>query len=333
MRYGFAKILGSQESGYSGDKPNQRGKYILVPKPCLKAFPPLSKHVLNDQTTLKCWLPNGTVSGLNVVYHNAKFFPNTHKRDHDEVRVYRNTEFETSLKADRGVLVVFLPIVGDTLGSFAVFSITENDSAFDRWKAFDGKTFSLDDVSSLPLQREVLSNIPSNSDASLVSNFEDVVEYVSNVSNKTAKTQREQQAADLGDPAIPLSPLIGSQAQFSAYIRDMYGSQCCLRQEALLGSNNALGLDAAHIKPHSHGGPLLPTNGLLLSADLHRAFEAGAITLTLDCKVEIHPKVSRTSSIIQFANLDIAPHKYEIFKPHSAYIEYHRDNVFNRFAG
>ena len=28
---GFAKILESNESGYSGDKPNQRGKFILVP--------------------------------------------------------------------------------------------------------------------------------------------------------------------------------------------------------------------------------------------------------------------------------------------------------------
>ena len=72
---GFAKILESNESGYSGDKPNQRGKFILVPKKCLRAFPPLSESILNSQSTIKCLLPNSNLVGLNIVYHNAKFFP------------------------------------------------------------------------------------------------------------------------------------------------------------------------------------------------------------------------------------------------------------------
>ena len=333
MKYGFAKILQSQESGYSGDEPGKRGKYILIPKKCLRAFPPLSKHVLNDQTTLKCWLPNETLCGLNVVYHNAKFFPDTHKRAHDEVRVYRNAEFETSLNADRGVLVVFLPIPHETLGSFAVFSVQKGDSAFDHWAAFDGKIFSLDDIAHLPLYRDVLRTVPKNFDENLVNNIDAVIQYLADVADKRPKTQRVQQEGVIDDPALPLSPLISNQAQFSSYLRDMYSNTCCLRKSSLLGSGDALGLDAAHIQPHSHEGPLLPTNGLLLSADLHRAFEAGAITLTLDCNIEIHTKVGATSSIMQFANINVAPHKYPIFKPHRAYIQYHRDNVFNRFRG
>jgi len=333
MKYGFAKILGSQESGYSGDKPNQRGKYVLVPKTCLQAFPSLSERVLNDQTTLKCLLPNGNLIGLNVVYHNAKFFPSTHKRDHDEVRIYRNVEFENTLKADRGVLVVFIPIENEAIGSFSVFSLTANEPGFEQWKALDRKTFTSKDVERLPGYKEAIGRISEQNNTSLISNFEEVVQYVSNVAEKRSTTQRMQQEAAIDDPALPLSTLIGTQAQFAAYLRDMYDFKCCLRKESLLANKDALGLDAAHIQPHSHGGPLLPTNGILLSADLHRAFEFGAITLTTDCKIEVHRKVSESSSIMRFRDVDVTPRKYQVFKPFKSYIEFHRENIFARFMG
>jgi hypothetical protein len=325
MKYGFAKILGSQESGYSGDKPNQRGKYLLVPKSCMQAFPALSERVLNDQTTLKCSLPDGNLIGLNVVYHNAKFFPSTHQRAHNEVRIYRNVEFETALNADRYVLIVFLPIENEAIGSYAVFSISPSDPAFIQWKMFDRKIFTLKDVAGLPLYQEALDSAKSNANTTVISNLTSVVQYVSR--------HRSQQQAATNDPALPLSPLIKTQAQFSDYLREMYNFQCCLRREALIDNKSCMGLDAAHIQPHAQGGPLLPTNGMLLSADLHRAFEAGAITLTQDCKIEVHDKVSNSSSLVGFENLEVAPHLFPEYRPHIAYIEHHRNNIFARFAG
>ena len=146
MAYGFAKILKSNESGYSGNTPDQRGKFVLVPRDCYRAFPHLSQSILNDQSVLKCILPNGNPIGLNIVYHNAKFFPTSHHRKHDEVRIYRNVDFELGLNADRGVFVVFLPIVSDPVGSYALFSIQATDAEFNSWKKFDGKIFDFQAV-------------------------------------------------------------------------------------------------------------------------------------------------------------------------------------------
>ena len=70
----FIKKLGSQESGYSGDKPNQRGKYILIPISAYSIFPHLSQRVLNDSKVIRLRVLSHEEIGLNIFYSNAKHF-------------------------------------------------------------------------------------------------------------------------------------------------------------------------------------------------------------------------------------------------------------------
>lgn len=329
---GFVKVLKSNESGYSGDEPNQRGKFILVSKKCLRAFPPLSESILNSQSTIKCLLPNSNLVGLNIVYHNAKFFP-SHQRNHDEVRIYRNNEFDEGLNPDRNVLIIFFPNDDHLLGSFNVVSLREGDHEFDLWKKFDSKTFEIKQVQKLTLTKELMARSKDNNLDRMVENFKHVIQNVAKFSEGNSETgsSRTQQEAAQGDPALALSTLINSQGQFSKYIREVYDFKCCLRKNALINTSG-LGLEAAHIKAHSNGGPLLPTNGILLSADLHRIFDAGGLSLYDDGAVKIHSSIPKSSGIWDYEKFKICPKPgYELYAPYKDYIEFHRENVFSRF--
>lgn len=319
--YGFAKVLGSNESGYSGNMAGKRGKFILVPKDALVAFPPLSTGVLNDQAVIRCVLLDRTEIALNVVYHNAKFFPQTHDRAHNEVRIYRNELLETGLRLDRGVVIVFLPI---TLGNYFVFSVHIEEPSYQFWKDISGKAFELSSV----MNRSDVKKALATEEQHDVKNLRDISFDV--ISRTTVS--RRQQPANHSDPAKPLSSLISTQSDFSKYLREMWGGKCALRQESLI-ENDPVGLDAAHIQPHSHEGPLLPTNGMLLSSDLHRAFEKGVFTLTAKHTVEVHSSVPTSSKLWEYnAKTLSCAEGFEMFLPHAAYVEYHRDNIFNNFS-
>lgn len=324
MRYGFAKILKSNESGYSGNTPDQRGKFVLVPRECYRAFPHLSQSILNDQSVLKCILPDGSPIGLNIVYHNAKFFPTTHQRAHDEVRIYRNIDFERGLSADRGVFVVFLPILSDPIGSYALFSIQSGDAEFDDWRQLDGKTFDIQTVSNSNYVQQTLANIKNINTNASITNLHTVAKQVSK--------QRKQQQPASGDPGAPFQIAINSQEAFKDFIRDMYGYKCCLRNKSMIDDQSCIGLTAAHIKPHAHGGPLLPTNGILLSNDLHAAYDKGAFTLNQNCTVEINRNVPSNSDLRNFDGFKIQPMpQYNGLHPYIHYIDWHRNNVFIKY--
>ena len=331
MNFGFVKILGSQESGYSVNVPNQRGKYVLINKGGLEAFPPLSSSFLNDQVTIRCRLPSGDYIGLHLVYHNAIYFPETHKRAHDEVRLYRNKEFEEGLNADRGVLVVFYPLPHSPIGNYALLSFRDSDSEFQLWNQFHGKSFNVDDVTNFPSVESLKEELAQDNEEDKPPITEDV--SLEGVKIAKAGQPRTQQEPELRDPATPLTPLIQSQQNFSQYLRKVYDYKCCIRGIGLVENSNALGLEAAHIRPHTHGGPLLPTNGILLSADLHKCFDKGAFTLTDDLKVEVHPEISKSSALWNFDATEIKPSPtFEIFKPFGAYVDYHRENIFKRYS-
>ncbi len=336
MKFGFAKILRKNESGYSGDRPKQRGEFILVPKSCLKAFPNLSENTLNDQSTIECLVPNGSLIGLNIVYHNAKFFP-SHERDHNEHRIYRNKDFDKALDLDRGVLVVFLPLEDEPLGSFLVFSIKKGEQGFEEWAALDGSNFPISQIEEFPRAQEFLSLASDREKDKSISNLSDVVDGIMRINQERAEyttNTRQQQPAAEDDPSSIISILIKSQDQFKNFLREMYGFKCALRGISLIEGTSAIGLEAAHIQPHQNEGPLLPTNGILLSADLHRVFEAGGITLTLDGKIEVNDKISESSEVRRFNGLIIKPlSKFEMFSPYQTYITYHRENIFAKFKG
>ena len=322
----FLKLLKSQESGYSGDRPDQRGKYVLIPKNSLAAFPPLSEQRLNDQAPVICNTLSGSSIAVNLVYHNAKFFKHLGlTRGHNEARLYRNTSLDDELNLDRDVVIGF--VAKENIGEYKVFSVTPDHKNYDLWKKI-ASSAGLYDSQSLP-NESPLSDILSqkdNHDSEIV-NPKEIFNSIANVATK----QRRQQPSLEGDPASVLATLIKSQKDYSDYLRQAYGGKCALRGTPLI-EGSFLGLDAAHIQPHTHGGPLLPTNGILLSKDLHHAFERGAFTLDRESRVCVNPKVTDHSSLKAFQGKLISPEPdFAVFKPYVGYVEYHKANLYNRY--
>jgi hypothetical protein len=78
----------------------------------------------------------------------------------------------------------------------------------------------------------------------------------------------------------------GGQAKFRFQVARRYGEIC-----ALSGLRVPQLLDAAHIVPDSKGGTNDPRNGLMLSANLHRAFDRKLLAIHPESlQVVAHPK-------------------------------------------
>lgn len=324
----FLKILGSQESGYSGDKPRQRGPYILIPKPSRPLFPRLSEMRRNDQSPIICNTVSGTKIAVNLVYNNTKFFPDLGlSRMHDEYRLYWNSTFATELNLDREVILGLIWM--KDIGEYKAFSVSPDHKNYQIWKEIADKNV-LHSESKLPKISpfiEIMNlRFRRNKDAD-VKNQKEIFDSVASIATK----QRQQQPGLEGDPASVLSSLIKSQKDYSDYLRQAYGGKCAIRGVPLI-NESFVGLDAAHIQPHTRGGPLLPTNGILLSKDLHHAFEGGAFTLDGERKVIVNPKVPRESNLHQFTGIQVKPETdFEIFQPFAGYIDYHRTHFYDRY--
>ena len=71
----FIKKLGSNESGYSGDVADQRGKFILIPKAAIQVFPHLSSTILNDNAIMRFRLLSGEEIERQGCQGRRKGFP------------------------------------------------------------------------------------------------------------------------------------------------------------------------------------------------------------------------------------------------------------------
>ena len=105
----FIKKLKSNESGYSGNIPNRRGKFILIPKDCYEFFPQHSAKYHNDITLVNLITPQGNIISRKYDWHNAKYHINSREdlnRDHDEKRIYRSKSLDKDLDLDRDVFFI-----------------------------------------------------------------------------------------------------------------------------------------------------------------------------------------------------------------------------------
>ena len=322
----FIKKLQSQESGYSGDKPDQRGKYILIPNWAWKFFPHLLESTLNDFKILNLHVTNTDENiGLNYVYHNAKFHPDKLKRNHNERRVYRTGILDRQLDLDRSVIII---VAKDHNMALYISSIHPKNDEYNEFEKLSeaNRIHSLSEVLHLKKSRDIVSSRTRDSSPGIV-NFEEIAKD----SLKRSSTQREQGQNLPGDPAAMLLTLIKNQDDFKNYLREIYGGSCALRKEKLV-DGSFLGLEAAHIMPHSQGGPLLPTNGILMSSDLHQSFEKGAFTLSEKNEVIINSLIPKTSKLHEFNGTIIKPEPlYQQWAPYNSYVENHRKTQFDTY--
>jgi hypothetical protein len=319
----YAKKLASQESGYSGNTPNQRGKYVLVTKANLAFFPFLSNTTLNDSRLINLISPNGRNIGVNIIYHNAKFFPQTHDRAHDEVRIYRNAILEADLSLDRGV--IFVMVETEKPGTFSVFSVQPSDPLFSNWEIIsaDINQNGPKNLDQFPFSDSRLSI----SSVSLDEDMDNGSDIITDALRKKS-AQRTQQPALVGDPGKILEFVINTQQKYAEWVRQIYNNRCAVRGVSLV-KNNAVGLDACHIMGHAYGGPLLPTNGILMSKDIHACFDQGLMSLDHDNKIIVSSTIDASSELFKFADTKVKPiAEYEIFSPYSGYVEHHKNTLF-----
>jgi putative restriction endonuclease len=128
-----------------------------------------------------------------------------------------------------------------------------------------------------------------------------------------------------GEPVLVL-PRLG-QGSFRVIVTDAYERRCAITQEKTLPA-----LEAAHIKPYSGRGPHLVENGILLRSDVHRLFDSGYVTVTLDHHFEVSRRIreefdnGKTYFTFHGRMIYVPPNPR--FRPGSEYLTWHNENVF-----
>ncbi len=338
MKIFIKKLLG-QESGYSGERPDVRGKYILIPTIAWEYFPTLSQGNRNSFCSIRVKVPSRSWIGAIYVWNNTKFFPEVGGRNHNERRLYRNNSLDEGLGLDRDVIIGMIKSEkSDT--DFYINSCRPGENEYKELLGCLNKNTAIlideENVRSIaPKFYQSIHDEVNKDDSRIRLDEESVEESVENADEifdevkKRCKYYGPRVDVD-GDPLIALSSSFKTQGDFTEAVRKIYKGKCALR-ESFIYKDHPIGLEAAHIHSKVNGGNNLPSNGILLSTDLHRAFDDGIWTLSDDLKVVIHEKI-RDGLLLQFSHKKIAiPNENLSFSPYLGYVKWHRDNRFGLF--
>ena len=116
---------------------------------------------------------------------------------------------------------------------------------------------------------------------------------------------------------------------FRAAVLEAYLAECCVCGFSLRLADGLIGVDAAHIRWHAHGGPDEVPNGLALCALHHRLFDHGAITVREDLRVRV--ALAGRSARDLFKDLDSQPVQLPVdqeFYPSRDHLRWHHREVF-----
>lgn len=123
-------------------------------------------------------------------------------------------------------------------------------------------------------------------------------------------------------------------AEFRPRIIRAYEHRCAVTGWDLRLSNSDVGLEAAHIKWHTAGGPSTETNGIALNALHHKLFDLGAFTLSLDriprilVSREVHGGDFSRSMLIGLHGREIRSPQDASWLPGPEFIRWHHVEVF-----
>ena len=132
------------------------------------------------------------------------------------------------------------------------------------------------------------------------------------------------------DPERPIRIIRArlGQGAFRSLVTDAYYRKCAISGERTLPA-----LEAAHIKPYAESGPNRTENGLLLRSDLHRLFDAGYVTVTPECRIEVSRRIKeefengRDYYRYQGRELVVLPGELEE-QPDRSYLQWHNENRY-----
>ena len=320
MKY-FLKSCGFQELGSVRDGKPQRGRYLLTSmnKEVLAMFPPLSETQLNDSAILPVIpLYSGKKVYCNFVYHNDKFHGSTAAHPRNEYRLYLNKELEEQilLFSENDIIIIRTEDItedGEIQTVYYLDHIINNGSDFyDKWNSF-------------------INDYPINGGYGI---FEGVIPEFEEKVRRIAKPDDCEVVIDetvttkIATSTENIATLFNA-VSFRDFIMVGYDNLCAVTG-TVIRFESYMNLEAAHIKPKSHGGLFMPNNGLALCRDLHWAFDKGFFTLDDDLKVVVHPRI--TSEYLNLFNgKRIRIPSNAFFAPDIENVKYHRENVYGLF--
>lgn len=121
-----------------------------------------------------------------------------------------------------------------------------------------------------------------------------------------------------------------SQIEFRKWILDIYGRKCAMTDN-YFDFWWLTNLEAAHIVPVSHWGSYDLNNWLLLSRDLHYAYDRWAIWVNENYKIVVHKKVIDDWFLSFLDWADILLPEDKTFRPSKASLAYHMGHVFGKW--
>mgnify|MGYP000575522140 CR=1 FL=1 len=320
MRY-YLKKCGFQELGSVKNGKPQRGRYLLtsMSKEVLGMFPPLSEAQLNDSALLPVIpLYSGKKVYCNYVYHNDKFHGSTAVHPRNEYRIYLNKELEEQqlLFSENDIIIIRAEEITEKDESQTIYYL---DYLRNNGSALYEKL------------NKVIEDYPINGGYGILEGT--IPEFEEKVS-KLAKPDDCEVAIDstvtnkIATSVDNMASLFNA-VSFRDFIMVGYDNLCAITG-TVIRYESYMNLEAAHIKPKSHGGLFLPNNGMALCRDLHWAFDKGFFTLDDDLKVVVHPKIE-SEYLNSFNGKQIRIPSNQFFIPDLNNVRYHRENVYGLF--
>jgi len=125
------------------------------------------------------------------------------------------------------------------------------------------------------------------------------------------------------------------EAEFRPRIIRAYEYRCAVTGWDLRVGNIEVGLEAAHIKWHSAGGPSVETNGIALNSLHHKLFDLGAFTLSLGdgppnilVSREVNGGDYARQLLIDLHRKPIRQPQDPAWIPDAAFVKWHHEEVF-----
>lgn len=320
MKY-YLKKCGFQELGSVKNGRPQRGRYLLTSmrKEVLEMFPPLSETQLNDSAILPVIpLYSGKKVYCNYVYHNDKFHGSAAAHPRNEYRIYLNKALEEQqlLFAENDIIVIRAADVveeGETQTVYYLDYLKNNEAAL-----YDKLNKAIADYpinggygiyeGAIPEFEEKVSKLVRPDDCE--------VAIDETVTNKIASSTDNMAA-------------LFNAVSFRDFIMVGYDNLCAVTG-TVIKYESYTNLEAAHIRPKSHGGLFLPNNGIALCRDFHWAFDKGFFTLDDDLCVVVHPDI-KSEYLQSFNGKKIRVPGNPFFAPDLENVRYHRDKVYGLF--
>ena len=329
MKY-YLKKCGHQELGSVVDGRASRGRYLFISKDerVLEMFPPLSQTQLNDSAVIPIIpLYSNKKTYCKFVYNNSSLADPTlgeGVKGRNEYRFYLNKELENNqLLFETGDIVIMRPaeIESEDTTKQTVYLI---DVLKDRNTELFHKL-------SVALENSDIRNGRQGHAIyeEMIPDFEQMAEQrlatIENALVAVDTTIKEE----LGRSDIPTMESLFNAPMFRDFVMVGYQWLCAVTRE-VIRYENFINLEAAHIRPKSHGGLFVPSNGLALSRDVHWAFDKGFFTIGEALEIIVHDKVS-SHWLHSYNGKKIHLPEDPFFRPDAESLNYHRNNVYGLF--